>query len=142
MYQSVLCLIALNDECSRVLERAQRISEKCGAELQVLHVVEYVPLTGTEDAMLTAPISIGDELEERARKVVGELADKHGVPADRVRVVSGDLLSELQSTVAQYKIDLVVVGNHSRKGLAAIFNHAEDMILHRSGCDLLAVQLD
>lgn len=141
MYQTILCLVALNEESGRLLSRAQRLAETLDSELHLLHVVEYVPLTGTEDAMLTAPVTIGEELEERARKEIGELAGRHGLADDHCRVISGDLITELRNEVERLKADLVVVGNHKRKGLAAIFDHAEDAVLHRCECDMLAVHL-
>ena len=141
MYRKMICLIALNDESVPVLAQARRLANELGADLHLLHVVEYVPLTGTEDAMLTAPVSIGEELEERARGQVRELAERHDVPATHCRVVSGDLVSELCHLVEALQADLVVVGNHSRRGLSALFDHAEDAVLHRCQCDLLAVHL-
>lgn len=141
MYQKILCLIALNEESVPVLAQARRLAEQLNAELHLLHVVEYVPLTGTEDAMLTAPVSIGEELEERARDQVRELAENHGVEPAHCRVVSGDLVSELCQQIDSLQVDLVVVGNHSRRGLSALFDHAEDAVLHRCQCDMLAVHL-
>ena len=141
MYQSLLCLVALSDENRQVVRRARELADHFDADLHMLHVVEYVPLTGTEDAMLTAPISISDELEQRAREQMGKLAKEFSVATDRCHVVTGDLVSELNTAVEEYRIGLVVVGNHCRKGLAALFDHAEDAVLHRCACDLLAVHL-
>lgn len=141
MYRSILCLVALNDECRKVLNQAQAMATALQADLHLLHVVEYVPLTGTEDAMLTAPISISDELEERSRQHMQKLATEYSVPEDKTRVICGDLVNELNAMIDDHAIDLVVVGNHRRKGLSAVFDHAEDTVLHRCSCDLLAVHL-
>ncbi len=141
MYQSLLCLVALNDDHERVVQRARALAALFKAPLHLLHVVEYVPLTGTEDAMLTAPISISEELEQRAREQMDALARQHELPAANCSVVTGDLTTELNATIAEHGIDLVVVGNHRRKGLSALFDHAEDAVLHRCACDLIAINL-
>lgn len=142
MYQSILCLVALNDSNRRVVTRAKALAEQFGAELRLLHVVEYVPLTGTEDAMLTAPIPIAEELESQARAFITQLTEDFELNPACARVVNGDLTSELEARIQQDGIDLVVVGNHCRSGLSALFNHAEDTVLHRCACDMLAVSLD
>ena len=145
MYKSILALVALNPESHQVIQRAKALSEQFSARLQLLHVVEYVPLTGTEDAMITAPIPIGEELEKQARLYMAKLAQEFELKAEQIAVVTGDLSAELEarskSDAAHAGVDLVVVGNHSRSGFSAWFNHAEDEVLHRCGCDLLAVKL-
>lgn len=141
MYRSILCLVATNDDSRKLVQHAQKLAESFGAELRLLHVVEYVPLTGTEDAMLTAPIAMGEELEKQARGFMQELAQQFAIEAEHTAVVSGDLSAELDSAIQNHKIDLVVIGNHCRKGFAAFFNHAEDDVLHHCSCDLIAVNL-
>lgn len=142
MYQSILCLVALNESSRRVVRQAKALSEQFGAELRLLHVVEYVPLTGTEDAMLTAPIPIAEELESQARAFVAQLSEEFAIEPACASVVNGDLTTELETRLRQGAVDLVVIGNHCRSGLAALFNHAEDTVLHRCACDMLAVSLD
>ncbi len=142
MYQSILCLVALNENSRRVVKQAKALAEHFGAELRLLHVVEYVPLTGTEDAMLTAPIPIAEELESQARAFVAQLTEEFSINPASANVVNGDLTTELETRIQQGGIDLVVIGNHCRSGLSALFNHAEDTVLHRCACDMLAVSLD
>ncbi len=141
MYKKILTLLALDEESPRVLDRARALAQTHDADLHILHVVEYVPLAGTEEAMLTAPIDLGPELEQRAKERLAELLAKQGVEAASCRVAVGDLCTELSEAVDRLGIDLAVVGNHPRRGLAAVFNHAQDEVLHRCQCDVLAVQL-
>ncbi|MGJ8668536.1 MAG: universal stress protein [Oceanococcus sp.] len=141
MYHSILCLVATNEASRQLVERAQNLAKQFQAELRLLHVVEYVPLTGTEDAMLTAPIAMGEELEKQARGFVSKLAQEFSIAADRTAVVSGDLSAELNSAIQAHQIDLVVIGNHCRSGFSAFFNHAEDEVLHHCVCDLMAINL-
>lgn len=141
MYKRILALLTLEEESIEVLRRAHALADLHGAQLEALHVVEYVPLAGTEDAMLTAPIDLGPELEARAKNRMQELADRVGVSAECCKVVMGDLLGEVQSAVADRDTDLVVVGNRCRSGLAALFEHAQEAVLRKCGCDLLAINL-
>lgn len=141
MYSSLLCLVATNDDSRKLVSHAKQLAAQFQAKLRLLHVVEYVPLTGTEDAMLTAPIAMGDELEKQAREFMRSLAQEFDIAQDMTNVISGDLTAALNDCVQAQGIQLVIVGNHSRRGLAALFNHAEDEVLHRCGCDMLAVNL-
>lgn len=141
MYQSILCLVATNQDSHKLVRRAQQLAQQFQASLRLLHVVEYVPLTGTEDAMLTAPIAMGEELEKQAREFMQGLASDYSIAPELAQVISGDLTVELENALNTHGIDLVVIGNHCRRGFSAFFNHAEDEVLHRCACDLMAVNL-
>lgn len=141
MYQSILCLVATNQDSRRLVTRAQQLAQHFQARLRLLHVVEYVPLTGTEDAMLTAPIAMGEELEKQAREFMHSLTQEFSIDAQDAQVISGDLTVELENALKTSDIDLVVIGNHRRSGFSTFFNHAEDEVLHRCASDLIAVNL-
>jgi len=44
MYRRILLVVDLGEQCERIGERARDIASLTGAELSVLHVVEYVPV--------------------------------------------------------------------------------------------------
>ncbi|MEN8720531.1 MAG: universal stress protein [Oceanococcaceae bacterium] len=141
MYKRLLCLLGNGPDAEAVLARACAARDCFGAELHLLQVVEFLPVSGAEDAMLATPLVLADEMEEQARAQMSERAAAAGVDAAHVRVVQGDFLQEILRYTRDADIDLVVAGKHERRGLSAWFNHAEDDVLHASSCDLLAVHL-
>ncbi len=141
MYKRLLCLLGNGPDAHKVLERACAARDTFGAELFLLQVVEFLPVSGAEDAMLATPLVLADEMEAQARKSMEAHAQKAGVDSANTEVVQGDFLQETSRYAKAHEIDLIVTGKHERHGFSAWFNHAEDDVLHSSPCDLLAVHL-
>lgn len=141
MYHKLLCLLGQGQNAERVLRRAIQARDHFQAELYLLSVVEFVPVSGAEDAMLATPLVVADEMQEQARRHMEQAAAQAGVPPDHRRVVQGSLMREAGQCVQDWDIDLIVLGKHERHGMACWFNHSEDDVLHGSRCDLLAVHL-
>ena len=141
MYKKLLCLLGNGPDARRVLNRACEARDTFGAELYLLQVVEFLPVSGAEDAMLATPLVLADEMEEQARQAMQQWAEIAQVDSSHTRVVQGDFLQETVRYAGEQQIDLIIAGKHERQGFSAWFNHAEDDVLHRSPCDLLAVHL-
>lgn len=142
MYHRLLCLLGQGRDAERVLQRAIQARDHFQAQLFLLRVVEFVPVSGAEDAMLATPLVVADEMEEQAKHQMEQAAAKAGVAPDHRRVVQGGLMTEAGQCVQDWDIDLIVLGKHERHGMACWFNHSEDDVLHGSRCDLLAVHLE
>ncbi len=141
MYHSLLCLLGNGPDADQVLARACAARDTFGAQLFLLQVVEFLPVSGAEDAMLATPLILADEMESQAREAMQKHARKAGVDLAKTEVVQGDFLQETTRFAKTHDIDLIITGKHERHGFSAWFNHAEDDVLHSSPCDLLAVHL-
>lgn len=141
MYKRLLCLLGSGPDAHQVLRRACTARDTFGAQLYLLQVVEFLPVSGAEDAMLATPLVLADEMEAQARKSMEALAKAAGVEPACTAVIQGDFLQETTRFAKQHQVDLIIAGKHERQGFSAWFNHAEDDVLHCSPCDLLAVHL-
>ena len=72
-YKKILVCLDLTDDSEKIAERARDLAAQCGAELILLHVVEYVPVEPMGEALLPA-VQIEGELVERATQRIAELA--------------------------------------------------------------------
>src|SRR5262245_60219928 len=93
-YRKVLAAIDLMDDSGRVIERAQSIARPSGAHLQLLHVVEFVPVEPMGDALLPA-VQIEDNLVESARRKLAALAARHGIAEADWDVHAGNIKAEI-----------------------------------------------
>jgi universal stress protein A len=139
-YQRILAALDLDEHSERVLSRAKAVASMTGAQLRLLHVVEYVPVEPMGEALLPA-VSIEEELVAGARTRLAELAQKAGLDAVEQRVIPGTIKSEVLREARDWPADLVVLGSRERHGLALIVNLTEDAVLHAAPCDVLAVRL-
>ncbi len=139
-YKRILLAVDLSEESVLVGERAVTIARSSGAELALVHVVEYVPVEPMGEALLPA-VHIDDELVENAKKRLDELAEKLSMPEATKRVEIGNIKAEVVRFAGELESDLIVLGCRERHGLAIMVNFTEDTVLHAANCDVLAVRL-
>ena len=139
-YKRILAAMDLGEHSKRVLARAKAVAGVTGAELKLLHVVEYVPVEPMGEALLPA-VNIEEELVTGARKRLAELARDSGLEDRAQQVIAGTIKSEVLREAREWPADLVVLGSRERHGLALIVNLTEDAVLHAAPCDVLAVRL-
>jgi len=140
MYRRILLVVDLAEQSEPIGARARDIASLTGAELSVLHVVEYVPVEPMGETLLPA-VQIEEELVQRATKRLAEFADKLGIPEDRRQVAAGNIKAEIVRAAQEQKADLIVLGSRERRGPSILVNFTEDTVLHAAPCDVLAVRL-
>jgi len=139
-YKRILAAMDLGEHSKLVLSRAKAVADVAGAELKLLHVVEYVPVEPMGEALLPA-VNIEEELVAGARTRLKELAEAVGLGDVEQRVIAGTIKSDVLRETREWSADLVVLGSRERHGLALIVNLTEDAILHAAPCDVLAVRV-
>jgi universal stress protein A len=140
VYSRILLVVDLTDDSEQIAERARGLATACGAELSLLHVVEYVPVEPMGETLLPA-VQIEEELVARARERLGELAARLGLEAAAREVTTGNIKAEIVRIAQERGIDLIVLGSRERHGLSIMVNFTEDTVLHAAPCDVLAVRL-
>lgn len=134
-YTQVLAAIDLNDEGQNVLSRAGEFARASGARLTILHVVEFFPSQGA----VGGPIDLTEERAKKARETLAQWAVALGTPATATEVVIGTPTTEVLRTADRLGADLLVVGHHPHRGIAAYISHTDASVLNRANCDVLAV---
>lgn len=140
VYSKILLVVDLNEDSVQIGERARAVAAACGAELSLLHVVEYVPVEPMGETLLPA-VQIEEELVIRARDRLAELAGQLGLEAASREVASGNIKAEIVRVAQERNVDLIVLGSRERHGLSIVVNFTEDTVLHAAPCDVLAVRL-
>jgi universal stress protein A len=141
IYRRILAVVDLTTDSIEVATRALAIARSCGtAQLELLHVVEYVPVEPLSDSLMPA-VQIESELLERARQRLGQLADNLNRVPPPWRVEAGNVKAEIMRVARDTQADLIVIGSRERHGLSILINLTEDTVLHAAPCDVLAVRL-
>jgi universal stress protein A len=139
-YRRVLLVVDLSEDSILIGRRAQALATAVGAQIDLLHVVEYVPVEPMGETLMPA-IQIEDELLDRARQRLAALGAQLGVAASACRVEAGNVKSEIVRIAREIKADLIVLGSRERHGLSILVNFTEDTVLHAAPCDVLAVRV-
>jgi universal stress protein A len=140
MYGRILLVVDLGDQSDRIGARARDLATMMGAELSVLHVVEYVPVEPMGETLLPA-VQIEEELVNRANVKLAEFAARLGLGAARCEVAAGNIKAEIVRAAQEQRADLIVLGSRERRGPSILVNFTEDTVLHAAPCDVLAVRL-
>ena len=139
-YRRILLVVDLTEDSLLIGRRAQALAGVMGAEVDVLHVVEYVPVEPMGETLMPA-VQIEDELMERAKQRLVALGAQLGIPPASCRVETGNVKSEIVRIARERHTDLIVMGSRERHGLSILVNFTEDTVLHAAPCDVLAVRV-
>ncbi len=140
IYRKILLAVDLNADSLGVGRRARELATLLGAELTVLHVVEYVPVEPVGESMVP-PMQVLDQLAAAARQRLVALCADIGVAAAQQRVEVGNVKAEIVRLARAMPCDLIVLGARERHGLSIFVNLTEDTVLHAAPCDVLAMRV-
>jgi universal stress protein A len=140
VYRRILLIVDLNDDSLPIGRRAQAIAASLGAEIELLHVVELIPLEPVGETLMPA-VQIEDELIERARMRLAAFAAELGLSGAHCQVEVGSVKSDIVRIARERAVDLIVLGSRERHGLSILVNFTADAVLHAAPCDVLAVRV-
>jgi universal stress protein A len=139
-YRRILLVVDLTEDSVLIGRRALAVAAALGAQIEVLHVVEFAPVEPLGETLMPS-VQIEDELFERAKERLTTLAATLGLPESACRVETGNVKSEIVKVARQRQADLIVLGSRERHGLSILVNFTEDTVLHAAPCDVLAVRV-
>jgi universal stress protein A len=139
-YRRVLLVLDLNEDSAAVGRRGRALAAVAGAEVELLHVVEFVPVEPIGETIMPA-VQIENELLQRATERLRGMARELGVPEAVCHVEAGNVKSEIVRIARERHVDLIVLGSRERHGLSILVNLTEDTVLHAAPCDVLAIRV-
>jgi len=140
VYRRILLVVDLTEDSLVLGRRAQALAAALGAEIELLHVVEFVPVEPMGETLMPS-VQIEEELLERARQRLTALAADLGLSGAPCRVESGNVKSEIVRVARERHTDLIMLGSRERHGLSILVNLTEDTVLHAAPCDVLAMRV-
>lgn len=140
MYRNLLLATDLAPDTDIVTERARALAGDDGATLSIMHVIEPLALAyGAEMPVDLATLQ--EELSRQARARLDAMADSLGIPRERALLANGKIEKEVLRVARERDIDLIIVGTHSRRGLAILLGSTTNAVLHHAHCDVLSVRI-
>ena len=139
VYRRLLLVVDLTDDSVAIGRKTQALATALGAEVELLHVVEFVPVEPMGETLMPA-VQIEEELLQRAQQRLEALAAELGLAGAPCRVESGNVKAEIVRVARERHADLIVLGSRERHGLSILVNFTEDTVLHAAPCDVLAMR--
>jgi universal stress protein A len=139
-YRRILAAVDLTEDSRAVAGRAVEIARATQASVQLLHVVEFMPIEPMNDVVVPM-VQLDEQLLSRAREQIDALAAQLGIASQNCAVEAGNAKTSILRYAREQGIDLVVLGGRERHGLSILVNRTEDTVLHGAPCDVLAVRV-
>ncbi len=139
-YRRILAAIDLSEDSRAIIGRALELASPGAASVQLLHVVEFVPVEPMSDSLL--PVAqIDAHLIEQARATIVRMAIDLGLAENSAHIEVGSPKTEILRYARSQAHDLIVIGSRERHGLSLLLHHTEGSVLHGAPCDVLAVRV-
>jgi len=139
-YRRILLVLDLNEGSASVGTRACALAAALGSEVELLHVVEFVPVEPMGETIMPA-VQIENELLAREAERLRAMAVQLGVPDATRHVEAGNVKAEIVRVARERHADLIVLSSRERHGLSILVNLTEDTVLHAAPCDVLAIRV-
>ncbi|MFI4905430.1 MAG: universal stress protein [Steroidobacteraceae bacterium] len=139
-YRRILAAIDLTQDSRAVAGRACEIARAGNGAVQVLHVLELMPMEPMSDSLVPV-MQIDEQLLARARQQMETLTRELGLPPNAGSVEAGNAKSQILRYAREQRSDLIVLGCRERHGLSILLHRTEDSVLHGAPCDVLAVRV-
>src|SRR5579872_3257650 len=110
VYRRILHVVDLSEDSAALGRRALALASAIGAEIELLHVVEFVPVEPMGETLMPA-VQIEGELLARAQQRLAALAGELGVPESATHVEVGNVKSEIVRVARERGADLIVLGS-------------------------------
>ncbi len=141
-YQHILLATDFSEHADFVAERAKDLTDRYQAALSVLHVVDNLPVTDPiYGPIIPFDIDLTERLISASREKLAQIAEKLDIPENRRWVEVGSPKAEIVRVAELEKVDLIVVGSHSRKGMGILLGSTASSVILHAKCDVLAVRL-
>lgn len=140
-YRRILVAIDCSDESAQVLSRAAGVLSGNEGELHLIHVIEPLALAyGADVPMDVTDLQSG--LMKQARETADTYAGRYQIPTENVHVELGSIEKTILDQADKLDADLIVVGSHTRSGLALLLGSTARGLVPGAHCDVLAVKVD
>lgn len=137
----ILAAVDVGTDAQPVLERAADLAKHYGSEVAVMHVVEVIPADLSSEYILPQLQEVQDQLQAQAETRLREDIQRAGIAKAVIVTVQGSTKGELLRYARDQHIDLIVMGSHSRRGLARLLGSTAIGVLHAAPCDVYVVRL-
>jgi universal stress protein A len=142
LYKHILFATDFTEHSNEVATKAHQLATINNAELSIVHIVDYIPITdATYGPIIPYNGDLLEQLMSSAKERLAKLANDLGIAKENQWLETGSPKLELVRIAKENKVDLIVVGSHGRHGLALLLGSTANGVLHHAKCDVLAVRL-
>ena len=141
-YQNILCATDFSKYSDMVFSRGTALAQLYGANLTLLHVVEYFP---EDRSNIHVSPEDTDPKDYREKQAQASLSDQvHGSGYENVKTAvrfsAHSAGKEIINFAKEQNIDLIIVASHGHHGMTTLLGSTANGVVHNAPCDVLVVR--
>jgi len=149
-YKKIMVGIDFSPYSKHAAKRALQLSEQTSAEIVLVNVIDesslyeiyYGPVTmGLFTGLSQDFMTKVDEYISQSKEQMDLLLNELGLEKNQGVVLTGRPSTTLNSYAEAQKVDLIIMGSKSKRGMEAIMNSSTRYLLSNSRSEILAVPL-
>jgi universal stress protein A len=141
-YQRILCATDFSSHSETAARCAAQLAERYGAQLSLLHVIEYFPVDRSNEMIAPEDVDPASYREQRAKAELAQFAERLVHKDVKQEVVFSD--HSAKHAIARYaeerQADLIVLATHGHHGITALLGSTANGLVHDASCDVLLVR--
>ncbi|MGR4041747.1 universal stress protein [Pseudomonas sp. 910_21] len=131
--------LQFNDQ---IVDAAVKLAEQCDAELDLLHVYDWVAVYAKDTGVGALSLASGmyEALGAAQHEVYRALAERHGVPPERSHFIEGMPLQQICRFAEEHQSDVIVMGTTQHRGVHKRLGSTAEHLLLQAPCSIWAVK--
>ncbi len=130
---------------TRILNMANRLAMQCGAQVEVVHVFEYVPFPIDPEVLSgwVPDTALQQKLRNLHTEGLQKLGKEYGIAPPQLHMLDGDPGSVITEFASTHHSDVVIMGTVQRGGFERLaMGSVTERLLAQLNCDVLALKPD
>jgi len=142
-YRNILLVTDFSGHSEWAARRAADVARRLGAQLTVLHIIDYCPEDIPPDIVSPEDLNPGEILVHRTRSSLAKLAERCGLngATQKVILTSHPARKEIIRYAGEHGMDLIVIATHGHHGVTPLLGSTADRVVRGAPCDVLAVRV-
>ena len=142
-YERILVGMDFSPHAERAVRRALALGKQADARITLVHAVESYGLYDEfYDPVIPLRPDMDLELSAAARRRLDTVIQNLGTSKLQAEVMIGSPKTIILSQAEAMNADLIVVGQHGRRGISRLLGSTASGVITSARCDVLAVRLD
>ncbi len=130
---------------ARILSMAVQLAKQCDAQLDVVHVFEYLPFPADPEVLSgwMPDVALIQKLRDLHTEALQKLGKHYGIPPEQVQMLDGEPGRVIAEFAAAKHSDMVIMGTVQRSGFERLaMGSVAERLLELLSCDVLALKPD
>ena len=138
-YEHMLLATDLVSDETYLRNRAIELADRYGARLTAVHVMQDIPRFSDTCGYFTIA-DLNEKIESEVGAELKKIASQLKINEEDLKVAHGNAKNKIVDTANNLNCDLIIIGAHTRSGLAKLLGSTANGVIQNATCDVFVVK--